>query len=351
MSTRLTLRGLCKRYHAHGPDAVASLDLEAAAGELVALLGPSGCGKTTILKMIAGLLAPTAGEIAFNGERVNEAPAEQRGAVMVFQNHLLFPHMTVHGNIAFGLKMRGVAQAEIDERVARMIALVRLEHLESRRPSEISGGQRQRVALARALIVEPRLLLLDEPLSNLDAHLRDEMRNLILSIHHQLGLTTIVVTHDQQEAVVLADRIALIFDGRLQQDAPPRAFYEQPISPRVAAFFGNRNLFTGTVRDSAVHTAFGPLQIETDLPDSGDIKLTIQPEAIQLVKGDLSTPNGVNAVIKERLYVGTHWRYRVELAGGVTLDATASPDTDLPVEGSQVSVDLPPGRVWAFPEG
>jgi len=226
--TQVNLLQLGKAYSGSDTYAVYDLTLDIASGRITALLGPSGCGKTTTLKMIAGLLPPTQGDITFDGQSVLGIPAERRGAVMVFQNYLLFPYMSVGENVGFGLKMRGVDQQTIRRKAAEMLDLVKLPGFEDRRPKQLSGGQQQRVALARALIVEPKVLLLDEPLSNLDAHLRDEMRELILSIQRQLGITTIFVTHDQEEAVVLADRIALIFDGRLHQFRPPERLLRTP---------------------------------------------------------------------------------------------------------------------------
>ena len=197
--------------------AVNKMNLEVQSGELVAFLGPSGCGKTTTLRMITGLLVPTEGDIRFDGKSVLTVPTEKRGAVMVFQKHLLFPTMNVGQNVGFGLRMRGVPKAEREARVREMLALVKLPGFEKRQAHELSGGQQQRVALARGLIIEPNVLLLDEPLANLDANLRLEMRELIRSIQQKLKITTIFVTHDQEEAVMLADRIALMFDGVLQQ--------------------------------------------------------------------------------------------------------------------------------------
>ncbi|MEO1444181.1 MAG: ABC transporter ATP-binding protein, partial [Chloroflexota bacterium] len=209
--TQVTLHSLTKTYN--DVPVVNQLNLEIETGKLTALLGPSGSGKTTTMKMIAGLLRPNGGDIQFNGQSILKIPPEKRGAVMVFQNYLLFPYMSVGDNIGFGLKMRGESKDVIQKRVAEMLELVQLPGIEERRPKQLSGGQQQRVALARALIVQPNVLLLDEPLSNLDAHLRDEMRDLIMGIQQDMSITTVFVTHDQEEAVVLADRIALLFEG------------------------------------------------------------------------------------------------------------------------------------------
>src|SRR5713101_7747794 len=213
----LALRGLAKRYD-DGPAAVAGLDLAAERGEFLTLLGPSGCGKTTVLRMIAGLVPPSAGRIAVDGADVTAMPAHRRNMGLVFQNYALFPHLNVARNVAFGLEMRGTGRDAIDKRVTNSLALVRLESLRRRMPRELSGGQQQRVALARALVIEPALLLLDEPLSNLDAKLREELRTELQSVIKQLQLTALFVTHDQEEALVVSDRIGVMQDGVIVEE-------------------------------------------------------------------------------------------------------------------------------------
>ena len=217
--TQVNINNLSKNFTSMDRPAVDSVNLEINDGELIALLGPSGCGKTTILKMITGIIHPDEGDILLDGESILSIPTEKRNIVMVFQNYLLFPYMTVNENVGFALKMKGIDNKEIEIKVKEMLELVKLPDVGNRKPKQLSGGQQQRVALARALIANPRLLLLDEPLSNLDAHLRDEMRELITSIQKTLNITCIFVTHDQEEAVLLADKIALIFDGKLQNFA------------------------------------------------------------------------------------------------------------------------------------
>ena len=229
MSARLDLDGVSHRY-GRGQPAIRDLSLEVEPGELVALLGPSGCGKTTALKIVAGLLSPTAGEVLVEGDPVRGTPPEKRRAAMVFQKSLLFPHMDVAANVGFGLRMRGNDKEDSGRRVREALKQVQMEGFADRRPGELSGGQQQRVALARALVTEPRLLLLDEPLSALDANLRGEMRELIKRLQRDGDYTTVFVTHDQEEAVVLADRIALLFDGELQMYDHPQAFYDRPAS-------------------------------------------------------------------------------------------------------------------------
>jgi ABC-type Fe3+/spermidine/putrescine transport system ATPase subunit len=337
--TTVAVRHLSKSYDA-GVAAVHDVSFDVGGGELIALLGPSGCGKTTILKMIAGLLAPTAGDIQFDGASVVSIPPERRGAVMVFQNHLLFPYLTVADNVAFGLKMRGVPRSVIQDRLIRMLDLVRLKGFEGRRPAELSGGQQQRVALARALVTEPRLLLLDEPFSNLDAHLRDEMRELVRRLQQKIGITTIFVTHDQQEAVILADRIALVFEGRLQQYGEPRLFYQQPATRRIAEFFGSANFLEGVKRGSVVTTAIGALEVEEGSQADGDVVVTIRSEGVELRADRENTFAGV---VKRRLYTGSNTRMSIDVRG-VELHLLAAPDVKY-LAGEMLSVCLPRERL------
>jgi putative spermidine/putrescine transport system ATP-binding protein len=250
---RLTLRGVSRAYGAH--TALHPLDLEITGGEFIALLGPSGCGKTTALNCLAGLLPLTAGEIELDGRRVDTLPPEKRGFGMVFQNYALFPHLTVRANVAFGLKMRGVAKAETERRVADVLSLVRLTEHAAKHPAQLSGGQQQRVAIARAIVTEPALVLMDEPLSNLDAALRLAMRGEIRRIHQDFGLTTVYVTHDQEEALSLADRLVVLHDGRVSQIGTPAELYEHPADPHVAAFMGYRNLLPLRVSSAEGTTA------------------------------------------------------------------------------------------------
>lgn len=279
--TSITLANITKEY-LPAKAVLANLDLEIKPGEMLALLGPSGSGKTTLLRLIAGLLEPTRGDLLFNGRSVRNIPPEKRGAVMVFQNHAIFPFMSVGENVAFGLKVRKRNQAEISERVAKTLSAVQLSGFENRHPASLSGGQRQRVALARALVVEPKVLLLDEPLSNLEPALRVELREMIRNIQKDMGITTIFVTHDQEEAITIADRIALLLDGRLRQVGSPRSFFERPADLDVFQFFGGGNIIQGIKYGNQVKTDFGELQIlQDDCPD-GAVTLIIHPEAIEM---------------------------------------------------------------------
>jgi putative spermidine/putrescine transport system ATP-binding protein len=225
-----------------GRDALVDLNLTIGAGEFIALLGPSGCGKSTALNCLAGLIPLTHGEILIDGKRIDILPSEKRDFGMVFQNYALFPHLTVEKNIAFGLQMRNLPKAEVVYRVAEALALVKLEEHAKKLPGQLSGGQQQRVAIARAVVLEPRLVLMDEPLSNLDAKLRLEMRTEIRRLHQSLGLTTVYVTHDQEEALSLADRLVVLREGRMQQIGTPEELHNNPVNWHVADFMGYRNL-------------------------------------------------------------------------------------------------------------
>lgn len=345
--TQLQLNSLTKVYPGSTIKAVDNLNLEIESGGLHALLGPSGCGKTTTMKMIAGLLKPSGGDILFDGESVSQVPAEKRGAVMVFQNYLLFPYMSVGDNVGFGLKMRGVDKAVIRKQVSEMLELVKLPGVEERRPSQLSGGQQQRVALARALIVEPRLLLLDEPLSNLDAHLRDEMRELIRSIQRDLKITTVFVTHDQEEAVVLADRIALMFDGILQQNDTPDKFYEQPASERIARFFGGLNFLPGKVNEGLFESAVGSFRVVQGVVASGPATLSIRPEAIEMGPST-SKENVVKGHISSHVYVGTHTRYKV-MVGDHEFQVVTEPQAIRHFkDGDEIAVRFAPEQIWVL---
>ena len=341
--TQVKLSGLTKRFDEKSEPAVDRLDIEIESGKLTALLGPSGCGKTTTMKMIAGLLRPTDGDILFDGSSIVGIAPEDRGAVMVFQNYLLFPYMSVADNIGFGLKMRGVSRSEIRTRVRDMLDLVQMPGFEERRPKQLSGGQQQRIALARALIVQPNVLLLDEPLSNLDAHLRDEMRELISGIQTELGITTVFVTHDQEEAVVLADKIALLFEGRLQQFDVPDAFYETPGTVDIAKFFGGTNFIPGRCEDGRITTAIGRFRAPHTAVDRGEAVLSIRPEAVELGGGG---GNSVRGRIRSHVYVGRYARFRV-MIGEVEIEVITDPGQVKKLsDGDEVSVRFDPDKIW-----
>ena len=309
--------------------AVRHINLEIARGEFYTLLGPSGCGKTTLLRTIAGFIAPDEGAVFLDGEPVTHLPPWKRNLGMVFQNYALWPHMTVFDNVAFGLKERRVPRREIQRRVLDALAQVGLKGTEQRRPSQLSGGQQQRVALARILVIQPRVLLLDEPLSNLDAKLRQEMRIELLKLQRDIGLTTVYVTHDQEEALTLSTRIAVMNLGRVIQEGKPREIYERPRERFVADFVGKSNLFSGTI----VRSLDGCLEIQTGEgfriqavpPGSASfgaakqVLLTIRPEAIDLID-TAARPPGMNRItgrVVASAYQGALVEYEIESAGRI----------------------------------
>lgn len=353
--TDVNLIELSKTYPGAATPALDKLSLELPSGKITALLGPSGCGKTTVLKIIAGLLYPNQGDVRFGGQSVLNIPAERRGAVMVFQNHLLFPYMSVADNIGFGLKMQRVDRRTINRRVADMLNLVQLPGYEDRRPRHLSGGQQQRVALARALIVQPRVLLLDEPLSNLDAHLRGDMRELIMTVQRQLGVTTIFVTHDREEAITMADQIGLMFDGQLHQSGPPPTFYEQPASAKVARFFGGVNFVPGVKQGNRVETVLGIFRGDNfcHLPD-GPAMLTIRPEDLNLNTNG-HQENTAPATVQHSMYLGDRARFKIRAtcpAGQIAINLEAvTPTAHLArfSAGQPVKLYLPPDKIRLTP--
>lgn len=344
--TTVSLDALSMTYAAAARPALDRVSLEIADGQMLALLGPSGCGKTTTMRLVAGLLDPTSGDIRFDGQSVLAIPPERRGAVMVFQNHLLFPYMTVAENIGFGLKMRHLPAAEIAARVDTILARVRLTGLGQRRPSQLSGGQQQRVALARALILQPKVLLLDEPLSNLDAHLRSEMRDLIRDLQRETGITTLFVTHDQEEAVVLADRIALLLDGRLRQTGAPADFYNRPTDIDVARFFGGVNFIPGQAANGIFHSTLGPLRLPPGAA-TGAGTLTLRPEAVRL---EDAAENAVTATLVSRRFLGTQTRLVLRIAE-VLIEALVTPAAAEDLSpGQSLHVTLPASALWVLPD-
>ena len=344
--THVSIKNLTKVYPGLTVPSLDNLSLEINSGSLTALLGPSGCGKTTTMKMIAGLLDQTSGDVTFDGTSILKEKPENRGVVMVFQNHLLFPYMNVQDNIGFGLKMRNVHKDEIFNRVIKMLDLVKLPNMENRMPKELSGGQQQRVALARALIVQPRVLLLDEPLSNLDAHLRFEMRDLIRNLQQSMGITTIFVTHDQEEAVVLADQVALILDGKLKQYAQPDVFYKKPIDVVTAKFFGGQNFIKGTSKNNNFSSNIGKLALPKDCLQGNGI-LTFRPENVQIGKGPKSV-NTIKAKIIEKIFLGTQTRLKLSIKDEV-IHAIANPnEVDEKETGIEIDINIPPSCLWVI---
>lgn len=343
--TEVRLERLSKTYPGTARPAVEGVTLDLAAGELVALLGPSGCGKTTVLKMIAGLVPASSGRVLFDAASVGDLRAEARDAVMVFQSHLLFPYMSVAENVGFGLKMRHAARAEIAARVEEMLDLVQLPGLAGRRPHQLSAGQQQRVALARALVVRPKVLLLDEPLSNLDAHLRLEMRDLIAGLQRRLRITTLLVTHDQEEAVAMADRIALMLAGRVVQHGAPSAFYDRPADLAVARFFGGRNFVPGVAVSGVFQSVLGPLRLPDSVAD-GPGTLTFRPENVRV--GAPQDGNSFALRLVGKTYLGTQSRL-LGMAGDQPIEVMLNPaEAAALAEGTQVRASVAPEALWVL---
>lgn len=321
----LRIEGLTKRFGAAA--AVERLSLDIYTGEFLALLGPSGCGKTTLLRLIAGFERPNAGHILLDGVDLVRVPPYRRPLNMIFQDYALFPHLTVAENVAFGLKQEGLAKAEIAGRVSDMLALVKLGNFGARKPSELSGAQRQRVALARALVKRPRLLLLDEPLAALDNKLRDATRFELMELRRQLGLTFVMTTHDQSEAMIVADRVGVMDSGRLLQVGAPADIYERPASRWVADFIGNVNLFEGRVGDdrrSIDGTAAGRLVVAAPIEAEPRTAVwaAVRPERMRLTRDKPPVPdNCLSGMIVEIGYLGGLSIYQIRIADGSRVTA------------------------------
>ncbi|MEA2930022.1 MAG: iron(III) transport system ATP-binding protein [Hyphomicrobiales bacterium] len=329
--SKLALRGIEKRYGS--TVAVSGFDLELNQGEFVSLLGPSGCGKTTTLRMIAGFIDPTAGTIEMDGQVLSSPagalPPEKRQMSMIFQSYAVWPNMTVQQNVAFGLELRKLPREEVRRRVGEMLEVVHMGHLAARYPAELSGGQQQRVALARAIVIQPQVLLLDEPLSNLDANLREEMRFEIRRLHDEFRITTVYVTHDQAEAMVTSDRIAVMNMGSIEQVDAPHALYNRPKTRFVAGFIGRTNFIDGTVNGADVD--FGTFSVPRaaldGAPASGKATFSVRPQSMRLSRASSAGGAPQLAVtIAERAYLGEFWDYVVAPPNGAPkLRVTTSP--------------------------
>jgi putative spermidine/putrescine transport system ATP-binding protein len=347
----LRLDRVTRRFGKPGsPPALHELSMTVARGEFIALLGPSGCGKSTALNCIAGLIPLSSGAIWLNDARLDLLPPERRGFGMVFQNYALFPHMTVRRNVQFGLVMRGAPAAERERRTARALELVQLTGHEDKLPGQLSGGQQQRVAIARAIVVEPRLVLMDEPLSNLDAKLRLEMRAEIRRIHRELGRTTIYVTHDQDEALSMADRIVVLQDGTVQQIGAPEEVYGQPANLHVARFMGYRNIFELDVDDASgddvtLRGPWGALRgtIKQKL-DGRRAIAAVRPDEIALGAADAA--NAIAGVVESVEYYGRDCLVEVIADGGLRLYARSHGRIE---RGTTVHAAVAPHRVLVYP--
>ncbi|MEU8243529.1 ABC transporter ATP-binding protein [Actinoplanes missouriensis] len=336
---RLRLDGVTRRFG--DADALSDLTLEIQRGEFIALLGPSGCGKSTALNCLAGLLPLTAGSIWRDEIRLDTLPPERRGFGMVFQNYALFPHMSVQKNVSFGLQMHGVNRTEARRRTTDAIRLVHLEEHATKLPGQLSGGQQQRVAIARAVVIEPSLVLMDEPLSNLDAKLRLEMRTEIRRLHQSLGLTTVYVTHDQEEALSLSDRLVVLRDGRVQQVGTPEEVHTRPANRHVADFMGYRNLLPGSFTSGKINI-LGVRVTGTpvgDLPDGAPAVAAIRPEDVSL-DGDLE------ATVDVVEYQGREFTVEARTADGLVLHLRTGRRLAV---GDPVKIGFPPDRLLIFP--
>ena len=352
--TRLVIERLEKRFG--NVAALKSLSLRVEEGELISLLGPSGCGKTTTLRCVAGFEQPDAGEILFDAQNITQLPPERRDIGMVFQNYALFPHMTVSQNLAFGLEMRKVSQANVAERVKQALRMVQLDAMLDRYPRQLSGGQQQRVALARALVIEPRMLLLDEPLANLDASLREEMRFFIRDLQQRVGITTLYVTHDQSEAMVMSDRVVVMFSGEIAQVGPPRDLYARPASREVAQFIGRTQFVSATVlarRDAAhveLDTLLGTLVAPADpaLVIGQQALLVVRPEALRLEASVQTGAQARQGQVIRTYFLGGSVEHVLSFAGGVTLFAHTAPGSDI-AAGAQAALSVDQRQLWALP--
>ena len=343
MSNEVIIRDAVKRYGDF--TALNGVSLNIKEGEFFTLLGPSGCGKTTLLRMIAGFNSIEGGDFYFGEKRINDVPAHKRDIGMVFQNYAIFPHLTVKENVAYGLKARKVGKQEMETRVSEALELVQISHLADRKPNELSGGQQQRVALARAFVIEPSVLLMDEPLSNLDAKLRVQMRTVIKKLQRRLGITTIYVTHDQEEALAISDRIAVMKDGNIMQIGTPNEIYAKPQNPFVAGFIGVSNFLDCEVRDGCTVVQD---EITVDIPlrkaFSGKAKLSARPEQL------FFSEQGMPGKVLFSTFLGDFIEYEVELDNGQSLivNEYTKDASEVHPDGAQVFLRFDPNRVSLY---
>ena len=347
----VVLKQVVKKYTANGPPAVDQISLQFESGKLTTLLGPSGCGKTTTLRMVAGLEIATSGQIFIGGKDVTKLPATKRDVSMVFQSYALFPHMRVFENIRYGLEVGDLASVEIDDRVNKIMRITGLETFGDRYPHELSGGQQQRVAVARALVIEPQVLLFDEPLSNLDAKLRRKVRQEIRDLQQTLGLTVIYVTHDQEEALAISDTIVVLNNAVVAQVGSPRDLYERPRSQFVADFIGEANIVACEIRANErglTRVSIGPLvfSLQDTVQRIGLAHAAIHPSKIQLLLGApaASDTHSMSGMLSKVSYLGDHFECVVETEIGELLVKTESTNTDL-TGGAVVTLSVQPGAV------
>ena len=348
--SKLVLKNIGKSYGAF--NAVSDFSLEMEKGEFVSLLGPSGCGKTTTLRMIAGFMPPTSGTIELDGQVISSpagvVPPENRRMSMIFQSYAIWPNMTVGQNVGFGLEVRKVSRPESERRVDKILEVVQMRGLKDRYPSELSGGQQQRVALARAIVVEPEILLLDEPLSNLDANLREEMRFEIRRLHDEFKITTVYVTHDQSEAMVTSDRIVVMNKGKVEQIDAPHVLYGRPRSRFVAGFIGRTNFVEGTLQGAEVRfDGFGASAAALEgATGGGKLLYSLRPQAIGLSSEKPGGPGlAIEAEIVDRSYLGEYWDYQVRPQGGTKPLRVSTAPTVVFEVGSRVWLEIAPSAM------
>ena len=354
MSVNITVKNAVKRY---GPNTILSnLSVNIKEGEFFTLLGPSGCGKTTLLRMIAGFNSIEGGEFYFNDTMINNMPPAKRNIGMVFQNYAIFPHLSVFKNVAFGLKQRKLTKAKITEKVNNILRTMQIEEYRDRMPERLSGGQQQRVALARAVVIEPDVLLMDEPLSNLDAKLRVEMRTAIKEIQQKVNITTVYVTHDQEEAMAVSDRIAVMNHGDIQHIGTPQNIYQRPANLFVATFIGRSNILDGKLvvqGDKVVVTLQEGTSFEmnkTDFTDKvrvGNVKVSIRPEEFMISKENRT--NQIKGKVRTTVFLGLNTHYNIELANGEFVDIVEESSIDrLYQEGEEVALDIKLDKINIF---
>lgn len=351
--TRIECKNIVKKYGNN--TIIPNLNLEIKEGEFFTLLGPSGCGKTTLLRMIAGFNTIEGGTISFNGKVINNIPPSKRNIGMVFQNYAVFPHMSVKKNVAFGLTNRKMSKDEINQKVDKVLKSVKMDNLKDRMPANMSGGQQQRIALARAIVIEPDVLLMDEPLSNLDAKLRVEMRTVIRNIQQDVKITTVYVTHDQEEAMAVSDRIAVMKDGIIQQVGTAREIYKRPSNLFVATFIGNTNILDGilTKKGDSHQLTIENYTININHLDNkkakdGKVKVSIRPEDFEV---SVSGEAGIKGIVKESVFLGANTHYTVELESGNLVDIVQESLDEEPLKkGMKVTLIVKESKINVYNE-
>ncbi|SFL92655.1 ABC transporter ATP-binding protein [Pelosinus propionicus] len=352
MSVSIDIEEVVKKY---GNDTIINgLSLHVKPGEFFTLLGPSGCGKTTLLRMIIGFNSIEGGKIKVDGRVVNDIPTNNRNMGMVFQNYAIFPHMSVKENVAFGLRMRKVPENDIDKQVDEILKIVKIDHLKDRMPIKLSGGQQQRVALARAIVIHPEVLLMDEPLSNLDAKLRVEMRNAIKSIQRQINITTVYVTHDQEEALAISDRIAIMHNGVIQQIDSPKNIYQRPVNTFVSTFIGLSNLIDAEISknqgcNASIVFDHGYCVFMENIKDTvkngQKILVSVRPEEFHI----RSAGEGLKATIKSSVFLGLTTHYFVQLENGQDIQVIQDRDEqDIIPDGTTIILAVNPQKINVF---